>query len=96
MSSGHVISMVMSVHIPFVHSLKEKRRYIKSLKDKIRKQFNVSIAEIDGLNEWQKSVLGVVMISNERIYLEKQVAAIETLILQVHDIQITDISTEWL
>ncbi|HEY9052541.1 MAG TPA: DUF503 domain-containing protein [Gammaproteobacteria bacterium] len=96
MSSGHVISMVISVHIPFVHSLKEKRRYIKSLKDKIRKQFNVSIAEIDGLNEWQKSVLGVVMISNERIYLEKQVAAIETLILQVHDIQITDISTEWL
>ena len=96
MSSGHIISMVISVHIPFVHSLKEKRRYIKSLKDKIRQQFNASIAEIDGLNEWQKSVLAIVMISNERIYLEKQVAAIETLVLQVHDVQITDIKVEWL
>ena len=96
MNCGHIISMVITVHIPLVHSLKEKRRYIKSLKDKIRQQFNASVAEIDGLDEWQNSVLGIVMISNERIYLEKQIAAIETLVLQVHDIQVTDIKAEWL
>ena len=88
--------MIISVHIPYAQSLKDKRRHIKSLKDKIRQQFNASIAEIDGLNEWQKSVLGIVMISNDRMYLKKQINAIENLMLQIHDIQLTGIDVEWL
>lgn len=96
MSSSHIISIIITVHIPFAHSLKEKRRHIKSMKDKIRQQFNASVAEIDGLNEWQKSVLGIVMISNDRVYLEKQISAIENFVLQVHDIQLTGIDVEWL
>lgn len=96
MNSAPIISMIISVHIPYAQSLKDKRRHIKSLKDKIRQQFNASIAEIDGLNEWQKSVLGIVMISNDRMYLKKQINAIENLMLQIHDIQLTGIDVEWL
>lgn len=96
MSHGYIISMTITVHIPFAHSLKDKRRHIKSLKDKIHQHFNASIAEIDGLNEWQKSVIGIVMISNDRAFLEKQSSAIEALLLQIRDIQPTHIDIEWL
>ncbi len=95
MSTGYIISMTVTVHIPFAQSLKEKRRHIKSLKDKIHQQFNASVAEIDCLNEWQKSVIGIAMVSNDRTYLEKIVNSIETFLLQVRDIVITDIHLEW-
>jgi len=34
------------------HSLKDKRHYVKGLKDRLRARFNVSVAEIDGLDSW--------------------------------------------
>ena len=47
------------------HSLKGKRRVIKSIKDRVRSKFNVSIAEIGHQEEWQRSTLGVACISND-------------------------------
>ena len=49
------------------HSLKEKRHVVKSLKDRLRAQFNVSVAEIDGLDSWQNSVVAAVTVSSDRI-----------------------------
>jgi uncharacterized protein YlxP (DUF503 family) len=46
-------------------SLKEKRRVVKSIKDRVRSEFNVSIAEIDGLDKWQWTTLGVACVSND-------------------------------
>lgn len=47
------------------HSLKEKRRIVKSIKDRVRSKFNVSIAEIGGLDKWQWATLGVACVSND-------------------------------
>lgn len=51
-------------------SLKDKRRVIKSFKDRIGSRFNVSIAEVDALDARQTGVLGVAMIANETRYVE--------------------------
>ncbi len=45
-------------------SLKEKRRVIKSLKDRIRHKFNVSIAEVEAQDRHQLAVLGVAVVAN--------------------------------
>jgi uncharacterized protein len=47
------------------HSLKEKRRVVKSLKDRLIHRFNASIAEVDALDSWQRAVLGVAVVGNE-------------------------------
>lgn len=51
-------------------SLKDKRRAIKSLKDKIAHRFNVSVAEIASLEDMRHGVVGVAMIGNDRAYIE--------------------------
>jgi len=47
-------------------SLKEKRRIVKSLKDRIRAKFNVSIAEVDNQDLWHRSTLGFALVCSNR------------------------------
>jgi uncharacterized protein YlxP (DUF503 family) len=46
-------------------SLKDKRQVVKSIKDRLRNHFNVSVAEVEALDNRQIAVLGVAMVSNE-------------------------------
>ncbi|MCP9446736.1 MAG: DUF503 domain-containing protein [Nitrospira sp.] len=50
-------------------SLKDKRQVLHSLKDRLRGTFNVSVAEVDGQDLWQKAVLAVACVSNESGYV---------------------------
>ena len=54
------------IHLPEVNSLKGKRKIIKGLKDRIRHKFNVSIAELDAHDKWQRSVIGIAYIHKDR------------------------------
>ena len=60
----------IEVSIPDAFSLKDKRRVIKSLKDRIAHGHNVSIAEVGGLDEHRRCVLGMAMVSNDSRYVE--------------------------
>lgn len=53
------------------HSIKDKRSSIKSIKAKLRNQLNVSVAELDYHDLWQRTKLGIVTISNDRLHAEK-------------------------
>lgn len=48
------------------NSLKDKRQVVKSLLDGIKHRYNVSAAELDGLDTWRRAVIGVACISNHR------------------------------
>lgn len=51
-------------------SLKDKRRVVLSLKERIRQKFNVGVAEVDHLDLWQRSALGVVAVGAEKQPIE--------------------------
>jgi len=53
------------------NNLKEKRSLIKRIIAKLRNEFNVSIAELDYHDLWQRTKLGIVTISNEYVFSEK-------------------------
>lgn len=95
-NTAHIVFVAIELLIPASASLKSKRRVIKSLKDKIRLQFNASVAEIDYLEQWQRSVIGVSMIGNDRVYLEKGVNAIAQLLRGNAEIETLNIRPEWL
>ena len=50
-------------------SLKDKRQVLLSLKDRLREKFNLSVAEVDGQDLWQKAVLGLACVANEGRYV---------------------------
>jgi len=66
----HLGVLLVSIHIPAAQSLKEKRFVLKSLKDRVRKKFNVSVAELDGQDKWQVSTLGFTMINNDHRHVD--------------------------
>jgi uncharacterized protein YlxP (DUF503 family) len=62
--------LVLELRIEASNSLKDKRQVVRSLKDRLRSSFNVSVAEIDATELWQRATVGVVSISDSRDYLE--------------------------
>jgi len=50
-------------------SLKDKRQVIRSIKDRMRNSFNISVAEVDELDHLQLAVLGFAMVSNEKVHV---------------------------
>ena len=58
-------TMLISAFIGDSHSLKDKRHVLKSVKDRVHDRFNVSIAEVEDNDLWQKTSLGVAVVSND-------------------------------
>jgi uncharacterized protein YlxP (DUF503 family) len=57
--------LTLELHIQHAQSLKDKRQVLRSLKDRLRAKFNVAVAELEHEETWQRSVVGVVTLSNE-------------------------------
>ena len=55
--------LTLDIHIPHAHSLKDKRMILRSLKDRLRSKFNVSVSEVDHQDLWQRSQVSVVRAS---------------------------------
>jgi uncharacterized protein YlxP (DUF503 family) len=66
-------------------SLKDKRQVLRSIKDRLRNQFNVSVAEVEEQDNRQLIVLGVAMVGNERKFVQ---TALEQIVaaLRVHPV----------
>ena len=87
---------VCTLHLRLLESrsLKEKRRSIKSIKDKIRNKFNVSIAEIDRLDEWQWATLGVACVSNDARFTNSILSNIVDFINRTRMVELVDYEIE--
>ena len=57
-------------------SLKDKRRVVKSLCDRIRNSFNVSISEVDLQDQRQQAVLGVAFATNDHRFADQVLAKV--------------------
>ncbi len=61
--------LTLEIRIEAAQSLKDKRQVLRSLKDRLRAQFNIAVSELDATDLWQRATLGVVSISGSRDYL---------------------------
>ena len=55
----------IELFIPDSRSLKDKRQVLLSVKDRLHQKFNLSVAEVDGQDLWQKAVLGLACVAND-------------------------------
>lgn len=65
-----IACLTLELRIEGAHSLKDKRQVLRSVKDRLRNSFNISVAELDPNDLWQRATLGAVGISHSRDYLE--------------------------
>jgi hypothetical protein len=63
--------LTLEIYIPEAHSLKDKRQVLRSLKDRLRGRFNVAVAELEGQDSHQRSVVGIVSLSNNAGHVEQ-------------------------
>lgn len=61
----------ISLHFPEAQSLKDKRQPLRSILTRVRKNHNVSMAEVAHHDEWQRATLAVVGVNTERVPLER-------------------------
>jgi len=72
-------------------SLKSKRQILKSLKDKMKKRFNVSIAEVEGQDYHQNAVIGIAVVSSSSAHADSQLqSAINFVSMEA---EVVDVST---
>src|SRR5262245_16253491 len=69
--------LTLELHLPYAHSLKEKRLVVQKLKDRLRAKFNVAVAEMDHQDVWQRSVIGVVSIASDQQIVEQILQSVE-------------------
>ncbi len=72
-----VATLTLELSIEHAQSLKDRRQAVRSLKDKLRHGFNVSVAELDEALVWNRATLGVAAISSSAAYLAGQLAEVE-------------------
>jgi len=65
-----IATLTIHLHIPGCSSLKEKRGFIKPLIARLRREFNLSVAEIDLQDKWQEVVIGCAMIGSDTAFLQ--------------------------
>lgn len=82
--------------IPESQSLKDKRQVLHSMKDRLRGKFNLSIAEVDGQDLWQKSVLGMACVANDGSHVEQVLEQALNVIKSMPTIEVVRVHRELL
>ena len=75
--------LTLELSIEAAQSLKDKRQVLRSLKDRLRASFNVSVAELDSSGLWNRATIGVVSISDSRQYLDGLMKKIERMAIRI-------------
>lgn len=76
------------------NSLKEKRHIIKSIIERLKSRFNISIAEIDLNDSWQTSVIGFACVSNDSSHANKVLSNVIKFIDNDNRVEIVDYEIE--
>lgn len=88
--------LTLDLHLPEAHSLKSKRQVIKSIKDRIRKRFNVSVAEVGGNDLWQRCDIAVAFVTNESRMADRVFNEIRNLVLNTSSVELINSDIEML
>ena len=62
--------LYLEFYLSWSHSLKEKRKFLNSFKDRLHHRYNIAVAEVDFQDLWQRSGIGIVSIANQRESIE--------------------------
>ena len=86
--------MKITLHVHDNRSLKGKRKIVRSIVDKVKHKFNVSIAEVGSNDKWQRIELGVSAVGNDRRHIDSSLNNILAYMEGLYLAEIVDSSVE--
>lgn len=87
--------LTVELMIPESGSLKDRRRAVKGLKDRIRSRYNVSVAEVGEAGLWQRATIGVACVSNDKSRISGVLDSVVDLIRSTRSVELLDYTTEF-
>lgn len=63
--------LTLDIHLPYSHSLKEKRKRMLRVKDRLKNKYNVAFAELDFQDKWQRTRIGIVTLNSQKKIIEQ-------------------------
>lgn len=96
MSSPAVGVVTFELALPEAHSLKDKRAWVKGLKDRLRSRCNVAVAEIAFQESHKQGLVAAVTVSADRAYAEKVLQTAENEAAALLGPLLVDVTLEWL
>lgn len=90
-----IVSLTLELHIEQARSLKDRRQVVRSLKDKLRHGFNISVAELDEAVTWQSAIIGITAISRSRDYLTGLMRQVENAAVRIANDLGAQVADSW-
>lgn len=90
-----IARLIVELSIPHAQSIKDRRQVVRSIKDKLRHSFNVSVAELDDASLWNRATLGVVALSASAPYLAGQMQELDKAIQRLADSLSAEVLDSW-
>ena len=87
-------SASIELHLPHSGSLKSKRQVLRAVKDRLHNKFNVSVAEVDHNDLWQRVLLGVAAVANQNKFARQVLSEVLEYIRRENGVEIIDYSIE--
>ena len=88
--------LLLDCYIPESQSLKDKRRVLSSLSERLRRQFNIAIAEVEFQDQWQRARLAVVLVNTNWRMLQSSMSKLTEYIDRDRRVEITNTETRQL
>ncbi len=82
------------LYLPESGSLKDKRRILESLRQRVRAKYNVSVSEVGHNELWQKAEVGVAMVANESRFVNRVLSNVVEMVQRDHRVELIDYSLE--
>ncbi len=92
----HAAALYVDLHLPAVHSLKEKRAVIKPIVEGARRRFAVAAAEVDAQDRWQRAGLGFAAVSSSAGQVGSLLDAVERFVWSFPEVEVLAVRQCWM
>ena len=92
----HVAALRVDLHIPESHSLKEKRAVVRPIVEGARRRYAVAAAEVGHLDQWQRSVVAMSVVSSTQSHAAEVLDAVERFVWSHPEIEVLAADRSWL
>ena len=89
-------ALEFELHLPDVHSLKEKRAVVRPIVDGARHRFAVSAAEVDHQDLWQRATLAMAVVSGTESQARDVLDAVERFVWSFPEIEVVEAQLRWM
>ena len=84
----------VELSLPGTTSLKDRRRLVDGLSDRLRRRFEVAVAQVGPVEDWHEATLGIALVSNEARHARHRADAVVRFLEEQEQVTVTDVQIE--